>query len=129
MYARGRAGRRLKRSAVSACTIVLGAGLLAACTGLVAITTSFTPTTAYTRSARAPGDILLVHLGNEPNQPFQRVGQLQATRTEWQNNEDLVNAVRREASRSGLDGVVEFRCGLSAMYAYECNGTGFVFVR
>ncbi|MBR0656279.1 hypothetical protein [Plastoroseomonas arctica] len=107
---------------------VMAGLVLPGCAALFVIDTRFSPTAPFTPRNRTAAEITLVYLNDTPRRPIERVGQIQGTRTEWQNNTDLVNAMRAEAARAGLDGVADFRCGLSATFAYQCSGTGFVYV-
>jgi hypothetical protein len=102
--------------------------LLPACSIFTAHAT-FTRTMPYPRSARSAEQVQLIFLGHEPARSFVRVAQLNAGRSDYQDNEDLFAAIRREAAAAGLDGVTDLQCGFGFSYAYQCVGTGFVLQR
>lgn len=71
----------------------------------------------YTRSAAGPNEIEMIFRGNAPVRDFVRVAQLTAGRSDYQGNEELFQVIRREAARSGLDGVVDLQCAPGYSYA------------
>ncbi|MBR0644442.1 hypothetical protein [Plastoroseomonas hellenica] len=105
--------------------ICLGTAL-PACSLFTAHTT-FTSTMNYPRSSAPPSEIQMIFRGNAPARDFIRVSQLNTGRSDYQSNEDLFQAIRREAARAGLDGVVDLQCVPGYSYAYQCVGTGFVY--
>jgi hypothetical protein len=88
---------------------------------------NFTPTLPYKQQTHTPDQVLLVFNGNEPTADFVRVGQIDAGRSDYQNDDDIFNAIRATAVKYGLDGVVDIGCGPGNSAAFQCVGTGFVF--
>lgn len=92
---------------------------------------TFTPTMPYARSLRGPGEVQIIFLGHQPVRNFARVAQLNAGRSAYSSDPALMETIRQEAARQGLDGVVDLQCAPGWSYAWQCTGTGtgFVFQR
>jgi hypothetical protein len=121
--------RTLLRSLRSA--VAGGLALLVAACGGGALTftggASFTPTMSYQRSAKAPGQIVILFAGDQPAQRFIRVGSLTARRSGYVGQEFLFNKIRETGAENGLDGFMDVQCASPAGVGAECYGTGFVF--
>lgn len=105
-------------------------GLLLSACSMYSATATFTPTMQYARSTRGPNEIQLIFLGNQPARSFVRVAQLNAGRPAMiSSDQALMDAIRQEAARIGLDGVVDLECGPGWERAWQCIGIGFVYQR
>lgn len=108
---------------------VLGICLALSACSLFAGEAIFTPTMPYTRSARGPNEVQIINLGHQPARGFVRVARLNAGRSGYWGDQALMDEIRQQAARQGLDGVVDLDCGPGWTYAWQCTGTGFVFLR
>ena len=88
---------------------------------------NFTPTMSYKRSAKTPGQVVILFAGDQPAQRFVRVGSLTARRSSWVSQEFLFNAIGETGAENGLDGIMDVQCASPGGVGAECHGTGFVF--
>ncbi|TWT15358.1 hypothetical protein [Reyranella sp. CPCC 100927] len=111
--------------------VAMGLGLCLAGCGGGGLTFSggadFTPTLAYARSGKAPNDVVILFVGDQPAQRFIRVGSLTARRSGYVGQEFLFNAIRETGAKNGLDGFVDVQCASPGGVGAECSGTGFVY--
>lgn len=88
---------------------------------------TFTPTMSYARNAKAPGDVVILFIGDQPARRFIRVGSLTARRSGYVGQDFLFNSIRETGAKNGLDGFMDVQCASPAGVGAECSGTGFVY--
>jgi len=88
---------------------------------------SFAKATDYTPRTHSKDEILLLMNGTVPTDPYYHVGQIQVSRSNFESNDDLFNAMRDLGVRYGFDGVSEIVCGPDYYSAFMCTGQAFVF--
>ena len=107
---------------------LLAVACLCGCGG---ITADFVQTKSFTQGSRSPDQIEIFLLGDAPDRPHEIVGTI-STYWYWQgldaSRQEVVRALRVEASRWGLDGVRDIRfAGAGTIGEGLAAGTGFVY--
>jgi hypothetical protein len=111
------------RFAASAAAVL---GLCAGCAWYTVVPT-FTKAVDYPQHPHKKEDILLLMAETVPTDPYYQVGQVEVTRSDWQGNEELFDAMRELGVKYGFDGISGIVCGPDYSTAYRCSGTAFVF--
>ena len=88
---------------------------------------SFAKATGYTPRMHSKDEILLLMNGTVPTDPYYHVGQIQVSRSNFESNDDLFNAMRDLGVQYGFDGISEIVCGPDYYSAFMCTGQAFVF--
>ena len=100
--------------------------LCAAC-GLYSLVPTFTKATDYPRHEHQKQDIVLLMENTVPTDPAYEVGQVDVTRSNFQSNEEMFDAMRDLAVKNGFDGIDGIYCGPDYNAAYRCTGNAFVY--
>jgi|UPI000487D96D hypothetical protein len=98
------------------------------CTGcaLYGLNPTFTKAIDYTQHPHKKEDVVLLMGETVPIDPYAQVGQVDVTRSNFQSNEDMFDAMRQLGVTYGFDGVSSIYCGPDYNAAYRCTGTAFV---
>jgi hypothetical protein len=105
------------------------AAILVLCTGcsLYTLNPTFTKAIDYPQHPHKKEDINLLMGETVPIDPYAQVGQVDVTRSNFQSNEDMFDAMRQLGVTYGFDGVSSIICGPDYNAAYRCTGTAFVY--
>ena len=105
------------------------AALLVLCTGcaLYGLNSTFTKAMDYPQHPHKKEDIRLLMDDTVPIDPYVQVGHVDVTRSNFQSNDDMFDAMRQLGVTYGFDGVSRISCGPDYNAAYRCIGTAFVF--
>ncbi|HVT51947.1 MAG TPA: DUF6683 family protein [Dongiaceae bacterium] len=111
------------RSAFGAAAIL---ALCSACTSYTVYPT-FAKVTDYPQHAHQKEQIVLLMSDEVPADPYDSVGQVEVTRSDWASNQDMFDAMRDLAVKYGFDGISGIVCGPDAVVAYRCDGQAFIY--
>jgi hypothetical protein len=111
------------RSAFGAAAVL---ALCSACTSYTVYPT-FAKVTDYPQHPHQKDQIVLLMSDEVPADPYDSVGQVEVTRSDWASNQDMFDAMRDLAVKYGFDGISGIVCGPDAVVAYRCDGQAFIY--
>jgi hypothetical protein len=102
---------------------------LALCTGCAwySLVPTFTKATDYPQHAHKKEDIHLLMGSTVPVAPSYEVGEVDVRRSNFQSDDEMLDAMRQLGVTYGFDGVDQIQCGGDWNAAWRCTGYAFVF--